>query len=83
MHSTSILEYILIKSFKHDAVKSQVQSNRDMRNSVSIEEEGYQGRKDRPTMASVPSRSKTVMGRKLQSMTVEKGLLRETRLFTT
>jgi len=67
------------KDLKHDAVKVQAESNRDMRNSVSIEEEGYRGRKDRPTMASVPSRSKTIMGRKLRSMTVEKGLLRETK----
>lgn len=67
------------KDLKHDAVKVQAETNRDMRNSVSIEEDGYRGRKDRPTMASAPSRSKTIMGRKLRSMTVEKGLLRETK----
>jgi len=77
------------KYLKHDAVKVQAESNRDMRNSVSLEEDGYRGRQDRPTKpfasasasasASTPSRSKTIMGRKLRSMTVEKGLLRETK----
>jgi len=52
-----------------------------MRNSASIEEDGYRGRSDRNTKpnASAPTRSKTIMGRKLRSMTVEKGLLRETK----
>ena len=52
-----------------------------MRNSASLEEEGYRARKDRNAKAgaSVPTRSKTIMGRKLRSMTVEKGLLRETK----
>jgi hypothetical protein len=69
------------KDLKHDAVRVQAESNRDMRNSASIEEEGYRGRKDRnaKASASAPARSKTIMGRKLRSMTVEKGLLRETK----
>lgn len=69
------------KDLKHDAVRVQAESNRDMRNSASLEEEGYRGRKDRTAKASAsaPARSKTIMGRKLRSMTVEKGLLRETR----
>ncbi|KDR80609.1 hypothetical protein GALMADRAFT_60535 [Galerina marginata CBS 339.88] len=69
------------KDLKHDAVKVQAENNRDMRNSQSIEEDGYRGRKDRPTNpnASAPTRSKTIMGRKLRSMAVEKGLLRETK----
>ncbi|KAJ3516945.1 hypothetical protein NLJ89_g814 [Agrocybe chaxingu] len=69
------------KDLKHDAVRVQAENNRDMRNSVAIEEDGYRGRKDRPTKpnASAPNRSKTIMGRKLRSMTVEKGLLRETK----
>ncbi len=70
------------KDLKHDAVRVQAESNRDMRNSASLEEDGYRGRKDRNTKAgnaSVPTRSKTIMGRKLRSMTVEKGLLRETK----
>ncbi|KAF5316431.1 hypothetical protein D9619_006328 [Psilocybe cf. subviscida] len=66
------------KDLKHDAVRVQAESNRDMRNSQSIEEEGYRGRNTKVT-ASAPARSKTIMGRKLRSMTVEKGLLRETR----
>ncbi|KAF8817472.1 ANTH-domain-containing protein [Phlegmacium glaucopus] len=71
------------KDLKHDAIRVQAESNRDMRNSASIEEDGYRGRKDRstkPSAASVPTRSKTIMGRKLRSMTVEKGLLRETKV---
>ena len=54
-----------------------------MRNSASIEEDGYRGRKDRSAKTpavSLPTRSKTIMGRKLRSMTVEKGLLRETKV---
>ncbi|PPQ91467.1 hypothetical protein CVT25_013724 [Psilocybe cyanescens] len=66
------------KDLKHDAVRVQAESNRDMRNSQSIEEDGYRGRKTKLN-ASAPARSKTIMGRKLRSMTVEKGLLRETR----
>ncbi|KAF8909303.1 ANTH domain-containing protein [Gymnopilus junonius] len=70
------------KDIKHDAIKVQAENNRDMRNSQSIEEDGYRIRKDRSTKAtaSAPTRSKTIMGRKLRSMTVEKGLLRETRI---
>jgi len=52
-----------------------------MRNSISIGENSKRGRKDRKTDASpAPTRSKTIMGRKLRSMTVEKGLLRETKV---
>lgn len=48
-----------------------------MRNNNSIEEDmAYRG--DRPS-GKGPQRSKTVMGRKLRVMTVEKGLLRETK----
>lgn len=62
-----------------------------MRNSASIEEDSYintynsynnKSRKDRTLKApalSGPSRSKTIAGRKLRVMTVEKGLLRETK----
>ncbi|KIY68903.1 ANTH-domain-containing protein [Cylindrobasidium torrendii FP15055 ss-10] len=70
------------KDLKHDAVRVQAESNRDMRNSASIEEDGYRIKKGvgrHPGQAPVPTRSKTVMGRKLRSMTVEKGLLRETK----
>ncbi|PPQ62861.1 hypothetical protein CVT24_006259 [Panaeolus cyanescens] len=69
------------RDLKHDAVKVQADSNRDMRNPASVEEEGYRGRKDRNKQnGSAPTRSKTIMGRKLRVMTVEKGLLRETRI---
>ena len=61
----------------------QAESNRDLRTSASIEEDRHSSRKDRstkPPAASLPTRSKTIMGRKLRSMTVEKGLLRETKV---
>jgi hypothetical protein len=68
---------------KHDAVRVQAESNRDMRNSNSIEEDSYRSRKTKaappPYASSGPTRSKTIMGRKLRVMTVEKGLLRETK----
>lgn len=60
------------RDLKHDAVRVQSESNRDMRVSQSVEE-------NRVTPPSGPQRSKTIMGRKLRSMTVEKGLLRETK----
>ncbi|RDB23579.1 ENTH domain-containing protein C19F8.03c [Hypsizygus marmoreus] len=68
---------------KHDAVRVQAESNRDMRNSQSIEDDSHRSRPAKsaapaPT-SSGPSRSKTIMGRKLRVMTVEKGLLRETK----
>ncbi|THH28110.1 hypothetical protein EUX98_g6073 [Antrodiella citrinella] len=87
------------RELKHDAIRVQSESNRDMRNSMAIEEgrvdagkETYKpstrrrfggGRKE--TADDVPpplgvQRSKTVSGRKLRVMTVEKGLLRETKV---
>lgn len=65
------------RDLKHDAVRVQAESNRDMRNTNSIEED-MASRGERGT-AKGPQRSKTVMGRKLRVMTVEKGLLRETK----
>ena len=69
------------KELKHDAVRVQAESNRDMRTSQSIEEEGYRVKKGvgKHAHSAPPTRSKTIMGRKLRVMTVEKGLLRETR----
>ncbi|TFK39925.1 ANTH domain-containing protein [Crucibulum laeve] len=69
------------RDLKHDAVRVQAESNRDMRNSISIEEDGYKSRKDQggKPASTGPTRSKTIMGRKLRVMTVEKGLLRETK----
>lgn len=53
-----------------------------MRNSVAIQEE-MGPRRARPRVREPPStgvqRSKTLAGRKLRIMTVEKGLLRETK----
>jgi phosphatidylinositol-binding clathrin assembly protein len=64
------------RELKHDAIRVQAESNRDMRNTNAIEEDMNKGGKS----SSAPSRSKTIMGRKLRVMTVEKGLLRETRV---
>ncbi|QRW03111.1 epsin amino-terminal-like (ENTH) domain-containing protein C19F8,03c [Ceratobasidium sp. AG-Ba] len=58
------------KDLKHDAIRVQSESNRDRLSTA--DDEGPSGR---PVQ-----RSKTVMGRKLRVMTVEKGLLRETKM---
>ena len=72
------------KELKHDAVKVQDESNRDLRTSASIEEDRHppnqKVRFAKQSTTSLPTRSKTIMGRKLRSMTVEKGLLRETKV---
>lgn len=80
---------------KHDAIRVQSENNRDMRNSAAIEEDrqheqerrGRFGRKkgrdsDEGGFGSSAGtqRSKTIVGRKLRVMTVEKGLLRETKI---
>ncbi|KAI4518092.1 ANTH-domain-containing protein, partial [Schizophyllum commune Loenen D] len=71
---------------KHDAIRVQAENNRDMRNSHVVDDElginvsKYKAKSERSKPASAGvSRSKTVMGRKLRVMTVEKGLLRETK----
>ncbi|KAF9446195.1 ANTH-domain-containing protein [Macrolepiota fuliginosa MF-IS2] len=68
------------RDLKHDVIKVQSETNRDMRNSTTLEDEeqGYRNKKKQGNNASL-GRSKTLMGRKLRSMTVEKGLLRETK----
>ncbi|EPT01060.1 hypothetical protein FOMPIDRAFT_1036411 [Fomitopsis schrenkii] len=67
---------------KHDAVRVQSENNRDLRNSAAIQEE-MGSRRARSRIREIPStgvqRSKTLAGRKLRVMTVEKGLLRETK----
>lgn len=88
------------RELKHDAIRVQSESNRDLRNSMAIEEGRIEagekvykssrrrfggGRKepvdDGPSLSSnTPQRSKTIAGRKLRVMTVEKGLLRETKV---
>lgn len=60
------------KELKHDPVRVQAESNRDARVESEIGQSAVRG-------GSGPQRSKTIMGRKLRSMTVEKGLLRETK----
>ncbi|KAJ3812524.1 ANTH-domain-containing protein [Lentinula lateritia] len=67
------------RDLKHDAIRVQAESNRDMRNSASVEEDNYARGKKKDISALGPQRSKTIMGRKLRVMTVEKGLLRETK----
>ncbi|KAG6890078.1 hypothetical protein C0995_012027 [Termitomyces sp. Mi166 len=77
------------RDLKHDAIRVQAENNRDMRNSASIGEDmvtrgSKKGKgpfsKSTPSATSAgPTRSKTIAGRKLRVMTVEKGLLRETK----
>lgn len=69
------------RELKHDAIRVQSETNRDMRVNNSIEEDmAYTtAPKSSSTKSKGPQRSKTVMGRKLRMMTVEKGLLRETK----
>ncbi|RPD58912.1 ANTH-domain-containing protein [Lentinus tigrinus ALCF2SS1-7] len=74
------------RELKHDAIRVQSETNRDMRNSAAIDEElEHTGRKKAknappPSSSGNLSRSKTMAGRKLRVMTVEKGLLRETKI---
>ena len=79
------------KDLKHDAIRVQAESNRDLRTSASIEEDGgvsststntssRKGRSKKQPAASPVNRRKTITGRKLRSMTVEKGLLREIKV---
>lgn len=63
------------RDLKHDPIRVQTDANRDHRTENEIEaSRGTNTRK-----ANGPQRSKTIIGRKLRSMTVEKGLLRETK----
>lgn len=75
------------RDLKHDAIRVQSETNRDMRLSMSLEEDGRLARnhtfEDNTRKAQpfgAPTRSKTILGRKLRIMTVEKGLLRETKV---
>jgi hypothetical protein len=77
------------RDLKHDAIRVQSDTNRDMRNSMSIDDEqprsssSRRGKQRNEQPATLPTRSKTIIGRKLRSMTVEKGLLRETKIVHT
>jgi hypothetical protein len=76
------------RDLKHDAIRVQSESNRDLRNSQAVEEDLQRGSKRgkggspsaAPAVSSGIQRSKTMAGRKLRIMTVEKGLLRETKV---
>jgi hypothetical protein len=75
------------RDLKHDAIRVQAESNRDMRVNNSIEEDmaysSAPATKSASTKSRAPQRSKTIMGRKLRVMTVDKGLLRETKTVQT
>ncbi|KAI0271854.1 hypothetical protein BGY98DRAFT_922679 [Russula aff. rugulosa BPL654] len=70
------------RELKHDAIRVQSETNRDLRLSMSIEDDARQNRKFSPGdfQGAGSSKRKTIMGRKLRIMTVEKGLLRETKV---
>ncbi|KAF9778401.1 ANTH-domain-containing protein [Thelephora terrestris] len=63
------------RDLKHDAIRVQSETNRDLRNSAAIEDDAL-----RRNGAPLSDRRKTIIGRKLRIMTVEKGLLRETKV---
>ncbi|KAF5355356.1 hypothetical protein D9758_006098 [Tetrapyrgos nigripes] len=67
------------RDLKHDAIRVQAESNRDMRNSLVDDDPPPSRTRNRTPANNGPTRSKTIMGRKLRVMTVEKGLLRETK----
>ncbi|KAG8220812.1 hypothetical protein J3R82DRAFT_2257 [Butyriboletus roseoflavus] len=71
------------RELKHDAIRVQAETNRDLRLNNSIEEDmAYTTAppsKASSTKSKPPQRSRTITGRKLRVMTVEKGLLRETK----
>lgn len=64
-------------NLKHDAIRVQSESNRDHRAS---NDDGWTGSRNGGSGAGGISRSKTMSGRKLRQMSVEKGLLRETKI---
>ena len=64
------------RDLKHDAIRVQSETNRDMRNSAAIEDDFVKQKGAPPP----DHRRKTIVGRKLRVMTVEKGLLRETKV---
>lgn len=77
------------RDLKHDAIRVQSDTNRDMRNSTSLgggdDSTNVRGKQQQqqhlaPPASTGPTRSKTIIGRKLRVMTVEKGLLRETKI---
>jgi len=67
---------------KHDAIRVQSETNRDLRLSKSLEDDARQNREYSPgdSQATGSSKRNTIMGRKLRVMTVEEGLLREIKV---
>ncbi|EJU03522.1 ANTH-domain-containing protein, partial [Dacryopinax primogenitus] len=69
------------RDLKHDAIRVQSESNRDAHGNNEANGSATTSRKKNDkTASSAPQRSKTIMGRKLRIMSVEKGLLRETKI---
>ncbi|KAI0282423.1 ANTH domain-containing protein [Russula brevipes] len=73
------------RDLKHDAIRVQAETNRDLRLSMSLADDARSNHRHAPEedadqVSSSQMRRKTVMGRKLRIMTVEKGLLRETKV---
>lgn len=68
------------RDLKHDAIRVQSETNRDMRNSNAIDNDGDTNPRRGANTVTQPERRKTITGRKLRVMTVEKGLLRETKV---
>jgi phosphatidylinositol-binding clathrin assembly protein len=72
------------RELKHDPVRVQSETNRDIRASAALDDGDLRRSSLSKAAASSNnngnlSRSKTLAGRKLRVMSVEKGLLRETR----
>lgn len=70
------------RDLKHDPIRVQSENNRDMRAGDTAEDSrrdslASSSRKPDPSLVA---RRQTVVGRKLRVMTVEKGLLRETKV---
>jgi hypothetical protein len=71
------------RDMKHDAIAVQSEANRDLRLSQNIDAElgrsRPRGKGAESSSTGGLQRGKTIAGRKLRVMTVEKGLLRETK----
>lgn len=83
-HYALYLDYRIraYRDLKHDPIRVQSETNRDHRvGGVGDEEHGIVGfGMAAPIAANSVNKRQTIMGRKLRIMTVEKGLLRETRI---
>lgn len=80
------------KDLKHDPIRVQSETNRDLRvGTLPVDDLGWRGSLGfgggsgasgslSPGAGSMANRRQTIVGRKLRIMTVEKGLLRETKI---